>query len=76
MLMELLMQFMERTLSDMNEKLARALLWVIYEQCVYGDKAYARLLIHGEEAFDALGLPYECDVQMIEDYLFGEKNKK
>ena len=57
----------------MNEKLEKALLWVIYEQCVYGDKAYAKLLIHGEEAFDALGLPYECKVREIEDRLFGNE---
>lgn len=57
----------------MNEKLEKALLWVIYEQCVYGDKAYAKLLIHGEEAFDALGLPYECEVREIEDLLFGNE---
>ena len=60
----------------MIEKLRKALLWVIYEQCVYGDKAYAKLLIHGEEAFAALGLPEVCDVKVIEDCLFGEKPKK
>ena len=59
----------------MNEKLRMALMWIIYEQCVYGNTVYAKLLIHGEEAFDALGLPYECDVKVIEDYLFGEKTE-
>ncbi len=60
----------------MTEKLKRALMWVIYEQCVYGDKAYARLLIHGNEAFEALGLPEVCDKKIIEDYLFPEKSEK
>lgn len=60
----------------MNEKLKRALMWVIYEQCVYGSKAYAKLLIHGKEAFEALGLPEECDISIIEKYLFGEKSEK
>ena len=56
----------------MNEKLRRALLWVIYEQCVYGGKVYARLLIHGNEAFEALGLDDGCDVSEIESELFSE----
>ena len=46
-------------------ELERALLWVVYEQCVYAGKAYARLLIHGEEAFAALGLKDGCDVKEI-----------
>jgi len=48
----------------------RALLWVIYEQCVYNGKAYAKLLIHGTEAFAALGLVDGCDVSEIEKRLF------
>lgn len=48
----------------------RALLWVIYEQCVYAGKAYARLLIHGQEAFAALGLEDGCGVEEIEKRLF------
>ena len=55
----------------MNE-LEKALLWVIYEQCVYGEKAYAKLLIHGEDAFKALGLKDGCDVSEIENRLFQE----
>ena len=60
----------------MNEKLKRALMWIIYEQCVCGNKAYAKLLIHGKDAFDALELPYVCDLKTIEDYLFSEKTEK
>ena len=60
----------------MIEELRRALMWVIYEQCVYGDKAYAKLLIHGSEAFKALGLPEECDKAVIEEYLFEKKSEK
>lgn len=52
--------------------IARALLWVIYEQCVYNGKAYARLLIHGEEAFKALGIEDGCDAVEIEKRLFGD----
>ena len=63
------MRFMEKTLSVMSE-LERALLWVVYEQCVYAGKAYARLLIHGEEAFAALGLKDGCDAKEIEERLF------
>ena len=57
-------------LFDEREALKRALLWVIYEQCVYGGKAYARLLIHGQEAFAALGLKDGCDVSEIDRMLF------
>ena len=60
----------------MNERrLEKALLWVIYEQCVYGGTAYARLLIHGEEAFDALGLKDGCSAREIEKRLFKEEDK-
>lgn len=52
-------------------KAERALLWVIWEQCVYGGKAYARLLIHGTEAFEAVGLKDGCDASEIEKMLFG-----
>lgn len=55
--------------------LEKALLWVVHEQCEYAGKAYAKLLIHGEEAFDALGLPHECDIKVIEDRLFGENTE-
>ncbi len=55
-----------------EEQLERALLWVIYEQCVYAGKAYARLLIHGQEAFEALGLQDGCNVDEIEFRLFGK----
>ena len=54
-------------------KAERALLWVIYEQCVYGGKAYAKLLIHGQEAFDALGLEDGCAIEEIERRLFGRE---
>lgn len=66
------MHYTERTLSAMsNEKqLERALLWVVYEQCVYAGKAHARLLIHGQEAFAALGLRDGCNVEEIENKLF------
>ena len=57
----------------MNEKrLETALLWVIREQCEYAGKVYARLLIHGKEAFDALGLTDGCDIAEIEKRLFSE----
>ena len=59
-----------------TEKLKRALLWVIYEQCIYDEKAYAKLLIHGQEAFDALGLQDECNIKEIEKLLFNEKEQK
>lgn len=53
-----------------ENQLERALLWVIYEQCIYGGKAYAKLLIHGEEAFLAVGLEDGCDEKEIEERLF------
>lgn len=55
----------------MNE-LRKALLWVIYEQCTYAGKAYARLLIHGDDAFKAVGLKDGCDIREIEKMLFEE----
>lgn len=56
-----------------EQALEKALLWVIYEQCVYGGKAYNKLLIHGEEAFRAVGLKNECSVKEIEEMLFRKK---
>lgn len=56
------------------DSIESALLWVIYEQCVYGNKAYAKLLIHGQEAFDALNLKDECDMSEIEERLFKKGN--
>lgn len=56
-----------------HEKLEKALLWIVYEQCVYNGEAYARLLIHGQEAFDALGLKDKCPVVEIEKRLFGDE---
>ena len=56
-----------------EEKLERALLWVIYEQCVYDGTAYAKLLIHGTEAFKAIGLEDGCSVEEIEKRLFGQE---
>lgn len=53
-----------------EEMLERSLLWVIYEQCVYGEKVYAKLLIHGNDAFKAIGLEDECNVEEIEKRLF------
>lgn len=58
-----------------EQALEKALLWIVYEQCVYAGKAYARLLIHGEEAFAAVGLKDGCDVKEIEERLFNETNK-
>ena len=58
-----------------EEKLERALLWIIREQCEYAGKVYAKLLIHGEEAFLALGLEDGCDVSEIEKRLFKEGSK-
>lgn len=58
-----------------EQALEKALLWIVYEQCVYGGKAYAKLLIHGEEAFAAVGLKDGCDVKEIEERLFNETNK-
>lgn len=55
-----------------EQRLEKALLWVIHEQCEYSGKAYARLLIHGQEAFDALGLKDECAISEIEERLFKE----
>ena len=51
-------------------KAEKILLWVIYEQCVYNGTAYARLLTHGLEAFEALGLKDQCPVEEIEERLF------
>ena len=58
-----------------EEKLEKAILWVIYEQCVYNGTAYAKLLIHGQEAFDAIGLKDECSVEEIEKLLFVDTGK-
>lgn len=58
-----------------EQALEKALLWIIYEQCVYGYKAYAKLLIHGEEAFAAVGLKDGCDVKEIEERLFNATSK-
>lgn len=55
-----------------EEKLEMALLWVIHEQCEYAGKVYAKLLIHGEEAFNALGLKDGSDIKEIEKRLFKE----
>lgn len=54
-----------------EERLATAMLWIIYEQTVFDGKAYAKLLIHGQEAFEALGLEDGCDASEIEQRLFG-----
>ena len=59
-----------------ERRLERALLWVIYEQCIYGGKAYAKLLIHGAEAFDALGIEDGCNVEEIEKRLFAKGSDK
>lgn len=70
-------QYMERILYGMNNRekaLETALLWVIYEQCVYGGKAYAKLLIHGKEAFESLNLSDGCDVSEIEKRLFNSND--
>lgn len=55
-------------------ELERALLWVVWEQCVYAGKAYAKLLIHGEDAFKALGLEDGCPESEIERRLFGDED--
>jgi hypothetical protein len=55
-----------------KRRLETALLWVIHEQCEYSGKVYAKLLIHGEEAFKALGLEDGCSIEEIEKRLFGE----
>lgn len=57
-------------MNDREKKLETALLWIVYEQCVYNGKAYAKLLIHGTEAFAALGLEDGCPVEQIEKRLF------
>lgn len=59
-------------LTEKTTMLEKALLWVIYEQCTYGGKAYAKLLIHGEEAFRAVGLEDGCDEAEIAERLFGK----
>lgn len=59
-------------LREKAAMLENALLWVIYEQCTYGGKAYAKLLIHGEEAFRVLELQDECDEAEIAERLFGK----
>lgn len=56
-----------------EQALEKALLWIIYEQCVCGDKVYAKLLIHGKDAFEAVGLTDECNIKEIEERLFQEK---
>ena len=53
-----------------EEEIERALLWVIHEQCEYAGKCYTKLLIHGEEAFAALGIEDGCDAKEIEERLF------
>lgn len=53
-------------MNDREKKLETALLWIVYEQCAYNGKLYARLLIHGAEAFAALGLPDGCPVEDVE----------
>ncbi len=53
----------------MND-IERALLWIIYEQCVYAGKAYSKLLIHGSEAFAALTLYLFSPLIKIEKRLF------
>ena len=57
-------------MNDREKKLETALLWIVYEQCVYNGKAYAKLLVHGTEAFAALGLEDGCMVEQIEMRLF------
>lgn len=66
---------MIRVMIKMGSKLERSLLWVIHEQCIYDGKAYARLLIHGKEAFEALCLPDRCSVEEIENRLFKMEEK-
>lgn len=58
-----------------SERIEKALLWIIHEQCEYCGKLYAKLLIHGEEAFDVLGLKDGCDIKEIEERLFKEEKK-
>ena len=57
-------------MNDREKKLETALLWIIYEQCAYNGKLYARLLIHGKEAFDALGIADGCSVEEVEKKIF------
>ena len=57
-------------MNDREKKLETVLLWIVYEQCVYNGKAYAKLLIYGTEAFAALGLEDGCQVEQIEKRLF------
>ena len=71
-----MLQVLCNGLSEKCAELERALLWVIYEQCTYGGKAYAKLLIHGEEAFRAVGLKDGCDEKEIEERLFLKSSEK
>ena len=57
-------------MNDREKKLETALLWVVYEQCAYNGKLYARLLIHGKEVFDALGIADGCSVEEVEKKIF------
>lgn len=57
-------------MNDREKALENVLLCVIYEQCVYGGKVYAKLLIHGKEAFNAVGLKDGCDVKELEERIF------
>lgn len=73
---ELSIKFLDMVCCDLFvecKKLEKALLWVIYEQCACGGVVYAKLLIHGQEAFDALGLKDQCPVAEIEKRLFEEE---
>ena len=56
-----------------NKGIEKALLWVIHEQCEYAGRCYAKLLIHGEEAFKAIGLQDGCEISEVERRLFGGK---
>lgn len=51
----------------------KCLLWVIHEQCVYNGRAHANLLIHGAEAFAAVGLKDGCDASEVEKLIFGKE---
>lgn len=57
-------------MNEREKELENALLWIIYEQCAYNGKLYAWLLIHGAEAFAALGLSDGCPVEDVEKRLF------
>lgn len=59
-------------MNDRIRALEKALLWVILEQCEMGGKCYAKLLIHGEEAFSAVGLSDGCSVKDVEAKLFSD----